>query len=77
MVIDGSRYEPAAITVKKGDTVTFVNKDPFPHTVTAAGKFDSGSIAPNARWTFRAKDAGEVAYICTLHPNMKGTIKVE
>ena len=77
MVIDGTRYEPAAITVKRGETVTFVNRDPFPHTVTAAGKFDSGSIAANASWSFRAREAGEHAYICTLHPNMKGTIRVQ
>ena len=75
--MDGTRYEPSAITVKKGDTVTWVNKDPFPHTVTAAGKFDSRSIAADGKWTFRATQAGQFDYICTLHPNMKGTLKVE
>ena len=77
VTIDGSRYEPASLVVKKGDTVTWVNKDPFPHTVTAAGKFDSKSIAANGKWTYRATKAGEFAYICTLHPNMTGTLKVE
>ena len=77
MVIDGTRYEPSVITVKKGDTVTFVNRDPFPHTVTAAGKFDSRSIPADGKWTYRATAAGEYPYICTLHPNMKGTLKVE
>ena len=77
VTIDGSKYEPAAITVKKGETVTWVNKDPFPHTVTSAGKFDSKSIAPNGKWSWRAKASGEHTYICTLHPNMKGTLKVE
>ena len=77
VAIDGSKFEPAAITVKKGETVTWVNKDPFPHTVTSAGKFDSKSIAPGAKWTYRATKPGEFAYICTLHPNMKGTLKVE
>jgi plastocyanin len=75
--MDGSGYQPAIITVKKGDSVTWVNKDPFPHTVTAAGTFDSRSIAPNGRWTYRATKAGQFDYICTLHPNMKGTLKVE
>jgi VCBS repeat-containing protein len=75
--MDGSGYQPAVITVKKGDTVTWVNKDPFPHTVTAAGQFDSRSIAPNGKWTYHATKAGQFDYICTLHPNMKGTLKVE
>lgn len=77
VVIDGTRYEPAAITVEKGETVTFVNKDPFPHTVTAAGKFDSREIAANGKWTYRATTAGEFPFICTLHPNMKGTLTVK
>ena len=77
VVIDGTRYEPAAITVAKGESVTFVNKDPFPHTVTAAGKFDSREIAANGKWTYRATAAGEFPFICTLHPNMKGTLTVK
>ena len=61
--------------MKKGESVTWVNRDPFPHTVTAAaGKFDSKSIAANGKWSYRATKAGEFPYICTLHPNMKGTI---
>jgi plastocyanin len=77
VTIEGTSYQPATITVKKGESVTFVNKDPFPHTVTAAGKFDSKSIAANGKWTYKATKAGEFPYICTLHPNMKGTIEVE
>jgi plastocyanin len=77
VTIEATSYKPDAITVKKGESVTWVNKDPFAHTVTAAGKFDSRSIAPNGKWTYKAAKAGEFTYICTLHPNMKGTIKVE
>ena len=77
VTIENLRYEPATIVVKKGDTVTWVNKDIFPHTVTAAGKFDSKDIAPNGRWAYHATRSGEFPYICTLHPNMKGTLKVE
>ena len=77
VTIEATSYKPETITVKKGESVTWVNKDPFPHTVTAAGKFDSKSIAANGKWTYKATKAGEFSYICTLHPNMKGTIKVE
>jgi plastocyanin len=76
VTIDGSRYEPATITVKKGESVTWINKDPFPHTVTGPS-FDSRSIAANGKWTYRAAKAGQFEYICTLHPNMKATLKVE
>ncbi len=77
VTIEATSYKPETITVKKGESVTWVNKDPFPHTVTAAGKFDSKSIAPNGKWSYRATKTGEFPYICTLHPNMKGTIRVE
>jgi plastocyanin len=77
VVIDGTNYAPAILTVKRGDTVVWVNKDPFPHTVTAKGVFDSHNIAASRSWKYTARKAGEFAYICTLHPTMKGTLKVE
>jgi plastocyanin len=77
VVIDGTRYAPATLTVKRGTTVAFVNRDPFPHTVTSTGHFDSKEIAANKTWKFKAKEAGRFDYICTLHPNMKGTLVVE
>jgi len=77
VLIDGTAYAPATITVKRGATVSFVNKDPFPHTVTAPGKFDSKDIAAGKTWKYKAAKAGTFDYICTLHPNMKGTLVVQ
>jgi len=77
VVIEGVKYEPETLTVKRGETVVWVNKDPFPHTVTAKGAFDSHDIAAGKSWKYTARKAGEYAYICTLHPNMKGTLRIE
>jgi plastocyanin len=77
VMIEGTKYEPETVTVKRGETVVWVNKDPFPHTVTAKGLFDSHDIAAGKSWRYTARKAGEYAYTCTLHPNMKGTLKVE
>jgi len=77
VVLEGVGYQPATITVKRGATVSFVNKDPYPHTVTSAGNFDSKDIAAGKTWKYTAKKAGRFDYICTLHPNMKGTLVVE
>ncbi len=77
VVIDGVKYVPEALTVKRGDTVVWINKDPYPHTVTSNGAFDSGSIAAGKSWRLKPRKAGDYAYICTLHPNMKATLKVE
>jgi plastocyanin len=77
VVIDGLKYEPETLTVRRGDTIVWTNKDPFPHTVTAPGKFDSHDIAADGSWKYVARSAREYAYICTLHPTMKGTLRVE
>jgi len=76
VTIDSVKFEPAAITVARGDTVTWINKDPFPHTATDPGVFDSREIAPGKSWKWRARRSGVYDYGCTLHPTMKGTIAV-
>ena len=77
VLIDGVKYAPETITVRRGDTVVWINKDPFPHTVTAKGSFDSRAIAAGKSWKWTPRNAGDFPYICTLHPNMTGAVKVE
>lgn len=77
MTIDGLKFEPATITVSRGEAVVWVNKDPFPHTVTARGAFDSHEIAAGKSWKLTPRKAGTFEYLCTLHPNMKGSLTVK
>ncbi len=77
VVIEGVAYAPESLTIKRGDTVVWINKDPFPHTVTAKGSFDSHSIGSGKSWKLTLRTAGDYAYICSLHPNMKGALKVQ
>jgi len=77
VVMDGVSYAPAALTVKRGDTVVWRNRDPFPHTVTAERQFDSKSIAAGSEWRLVARTPGVYPYLCTLHPNMRGVVTVE
>ena len=72
------KFVPERLEVAAGDRVTWVNRDFLPHSVTAkeAG-VESGDLAENARWTWTATKKGEMAYICRLHPVMKGTIVVK
>jgi plastocyanin len=70
-------FEPATLTVKAGDRITWINKDLFPHTATADDKtFDSNSVAPAGQWTYVAAKPGRHTYKCTFHPTMKATITV-
>src|SRR6059058_2268105 len=76
--IDGARFDPETITVKAGDTIVWVNKDPFPHTATSqAGRFDSGIITTDKYWTYTQKPKGDFASTCTLHLTMNAMLRVE
>jgi plastocyanin len=77
IAIQGLQYVPATLKVRRGDVVVWTNRDPFPHTATAPGTFDSKSFAEGRSWRWRADRAGTHAYVCTLHSNMKGTLEVE
>jgi plastocyanin len=71
-------FKPGTIHVKPGQTIRFVNDDSVTHTVTATkgAKFDSGNLKPGKSFTVKAGKAGTIHYVCLIHPDMKGTIKV-
>lgn len=73
--IEGMRFAPERLEVAVGDSITWINRDVVPHTVTAAGRaLESGTIAPGAKWTLRVRTKGEIAYLCRFHPMMKGSL---
>jgi plastocyanin len=73
-------YHPQNVAVHEGQKVRWINDDTLPHTVTATSgaSFDSGTLDPNkgAFYETTMRNAGNVAYHCTIHPNMTGTIKI-
>jgi len=77
VAIDGTAFEPREVTVAAGETVEWINRDPFPHNVSSsAGVFRSGALQPDERWTYRATTRGTFPYVCTLHPGMNGVLHV-
>jgi plastocyanin len=75
--IDNFVFEPAQLTVKVGQTVTWTNRDDIPHTVVCAGKFRSKTMDTDGTFSFTFTSAGEYKYFCSLHPHMTGAVKVE
>jgi plastocyanin len=69
-------FQPDAIKVPVGGTVTWTNNHTQPHTATSAGNFDTGSIAPGSSKTITFPTAGTYSYICSFHPFMTGTVVV-
>ena len=76
VLMTGVRFVPQTLEVQRGDTVEWVNDDLVPHTATATGGFDSGSVAPKARWKRVMGKAGTIPYVCRFHPTMKGTLQI-
>jgi plastocyanin len=71
-------YVPAKLTVPVGTTITFVNDDAEPHTVTATNNsFDSDGLDSHQSWKHAFAKPGTFAYFCEMHPYMKGTVVVK
>jgi plastocyanin len=74
---DGRRFEPAEVSVAVGDAVTWTHEGGLPHTVTATdGAFDSGTLAGGDTFAFTPEEAGTFDYVCSIHPEMTGTVTV-
>lgn len=78
VVISDFEFTPPTITIVVGDTVTWTNDGPTAHSATAVeGSFDTGIFPAGEARSVTFDEAGEFAYLCTPHPNMKGTVVVE
>ena len=76
--IDNFTFNPQQITVKAGDTVTWVNHDDIPHTVTSKTMvLRSKAMDTDDKFSFTFAKPGSYPYFCSLHPHMTGTIVVE
>jgi plastocyanin len=70
-------FSPATITIDQGDTVTWTNNGPTPHSATSPdGVFDTGIFPAGQSRSHTFSEAGTFSYICTPHPNMHGTVVV-
>jgi plastocyanin len=75
----GRLFSSEFATVKKGESLTFLNDDTVPHnviSVSPGNEFDMGSQRPGASTDVAFTQAGEVQIICAIHPRMKMTITV-
>jgi plastocyanin len=72
-------FGPATLTVRAGDTVVWTNTDQAPHDVTttqAPVALKSPTLTTGERWSYTFTTAGTYSYICSIHPDMHGTVIV-
>ncbi|NRB36948.1 MAG: methylamine utilization protein [Pseudomonadales bacterium] len=73
-------FTPTTLTIKKGDTVKFINNDAFFHNVFSLSDvkfFDLGSFPKGEFKIVTFEDAGVVDVECAIHPEMKMIITVK
>ena len=83
-VENGRFYNPPTATIDVGTTISWMNLDKDPHTVTDGTPqtkwgqiFDSGLLKQGKEFRYTFNEAGVFPYLCALHPWMYGKIIVE
>ena len=75
VTIEDMAFAPETLTVEASDTVTWVwNDGAIDHDV--AGDDFQSEVISEGTFQHRFDESGTYDYVCTLHPNMTGTIEV-
>ncbi len=78
VTIKDFEYGTKMNSITVGDTITWKNDGPAPHTATANdGSFDSGNLDAGASFSKTFDKAGTFTYACKYHDIMQGTIEVK
>ncbi len=75
----GKVFSETEVTIKKGNTLVFVNDDNIAHNVmssTTGHTFNLGSQAPGKSTPVTFDKSGDIRVICAIHPAMKMLVKV-
>lgn len=76
----GKAFSIKKLKIKVGDTVKFVNEDPFSHNIfslSPAKSFDLGTYPQGGAKSVTFDKAGTIEVECAIHPEMTLSIEVE
>jgi plastocyanin len=76
VTIANMAYGKVPAALKVGDTITWVNQDTVPHTVTARDKSFNLAVDRGAHAQMTLSKAGNFLFYCLYHPMMRGALKV-
>jgi plastocyanin len=77
IVLKDFHFAPTSLTVAAGTTVSWKNLDGEPHTVVSSdGLFRSDGLDQDDIFTFKFDKPGTYNFLCSIHPQMMGTIVV-
>lgn len=75
--ISNFAFNPANLSVRVGQSVTWVKQDNVTHDVTGTGGphlFNSGPLMKDQSFSHTFDTPGIYSYICSIHPRMTGTV---
>ena len=77
--IDNFSFAPGEITVAKGTTVDWVNRDDIPHTVVSDDQttFKSKPLDTDDKFSYTFRKEGTYTYFCSIHPKMTAKVVVK
>ena len=75
--ISNFAFNPSELTIKIGDTITWINQDSVQHTITFDSGLDSGILSKGQNYPHTFDKAGAYTYHCKIHPSMKGKVIVK
>ncbi|GHG37042.1 MULTISPECIES: cupredoxin domain-containing protein [Amycolatopsis] len=79
VMMQGYAFSPAALTVRVGDTVTWMQHDEAPHdvvTTSAPVAFRSPQLSAGQSWSYTFRQPGTYQYYCSVHPDMRASVTV-
>jgi plastocyanin len=85
IVIHDLQFDPPAVTISKGQTVTWTNQDQmgvqvqsdsFGTSPTVPGQFSSDPLSPGDSYTHTFDTAGTFTYGDPFHPYITGAVTV-
>ncbi len=77
VAVSGFAFGPGMLKVTAGQKVTWVNADDTPHQISIVGSSQRSEVMLKGQSaTLQFDAAGNIAYVCGLHPTMKGSIEV-
>jgi plastocyanin len=79
VTISDTKFVPASLKVKPGDTITFINTTTATQSAktTSSSGFNTGNIGPNASKSVTVSTAGIYSYTSAFNTALQGTVTVE
>jgi len=76
--LQGFAFNPRTVSARTGQRIKWEHRDTgVTHTVTATGgEFRSGDLEEGDEFSQVFETAGTYAYRCSIHPDMRGTVRV-